>query len=299
MKVQEFLQPPLLNLVKIRSLPSLVWGIILVGLFVVLYQDTFYELMHQWDTNIYYAHGYLMLPLAAWLLWRKRVTLRQLPTGSSWSGLFFLVSGLVLFAVSFRAEIIFLQGLSFILVLAGGIHTLWGRRALREATFPLFVLIFMLPLPYLLLDPIGFPMKQSAAGHATSLLQLLGVPVWQDGVYLHLPNYTLVVEDVCNGLRSLISIVTVSTVLTHIVLPNYRDRVLLIAASIPISLGANIVRITMTALMGYYVSDQLAQGFLHELSGLFVFLLSLGGLLVVVRVILWRRELVMLRSLSA
>ncbi len=287
------------SLVKNESLPSFIWGILLAGLLVVLYQDTFYELMHQWDTNIYYGHGYLMLPLAAWLLWRKRVTLRQLPTGSSWSGLFFLVPGLVLFAVSFRAEIIFLQGLSFILVLAGGIHTLWGRRALREATFPLFILIFMLPLPYLLLDPIGFPMKQSAAGQATSLLQLLGVPVWQDGVYLHLPNYTLVVEDACNGLRSLISIVTVSTVLTHIILPHYRDRVLLIAVSVPISLGANIVRIAMTALMGYYVSDQLAQGFLHELSGLFVFLLSLGGLLVVVRVILWRRELVMLRSLSA
>jgi len=109
-------------------------------------------------------------------------------------------------------------------------------------------------------------------------------------VYLYLPGYTLVVEDICNGLRSLISMTMVGTVLAYILLPSNVDRWILVLLSIPISLVANIVRILLTALLGYYVSDQLAQGFLHELSGLFVFLVSLGGLLFTERVLSWKYQ---------
>jgi len=275
-----------LGLVRHRWVPTLVLG----GLITVLYFGTFRDLVGQWDTNIYYSHGYLILPIAAWLLWRKRATLQSIPAAPSWAGLPVLIVGLVLFALGIRADILFAQGLSLVLVLAGVTHTLWGRRVLREVAFPLLVLIFMIPLPYLLLDPIGFPMKRAAAAQAASILQLFGVPILREGVYLHLPHYTLVVEDVCNGLRSLITMLTLSTILAQILLPFYRDRLLLIASSVPISLAANIIRIMATVLMGYYVSKELAQGFLHEFSGLFVFVLSLGGLVLVGRFIAWRRE---------
>ena len=275
-----------LGLVRHHWVPTLVLG----GLITILYFGTFRELMGQWDTNIYYSHGYLILPIAAWLIWRMRGTLQSIPAAPSWAGLPVLIGGLALLALGIRADILFAQGLSLILVLAGVTHTLWGRRALREASFPLFVLIFMIPLPYLLLDPIGFPMKRAAAAQAASILQLFGVPILREGVYLHLPHYTLVVEDVCNGLRSLITMLTLSTILAQVLLPFYRDRLLLIASSVPISLAANIIRIMVTVLMGYYVSKELAQGFLHEFSGLFVFALSLGGLVLVGRFIAWRRE---------
>ena len=274
------------SLVRSSWLPPLILG----GLISLLYLGTFRDLIYQWDTNIYYSHGYLIVPVAAWLVWRKRATLRRTPAEPSWAGLPILAAGLTLFAIGIRADILFAQGLSLILVLAGVVHTLWGQRMLREAAFPLFVLIFMIPLPYLLLDPIGFPMKRAAAGQAASILQFLGVPILQEGVYLHLPHYTFVVEDVCNGLRSLITMLTLGTILAQILLPLYRDRLVLIASSVPISLAANIVRIMATVLMGYYVSDQWAQGFLHEFSGLFVFVLSLGGLMLVARFIAWRRE---------
>lgn len=273
------------GLVRRRWVPALVLG----GLITVLYFGTFRDLMHQWDTNIYYSHGYLILPVAAWLFWRKRATLQSIPAAPSWAGLVVLSAGLALFALGIRADILFAQGLSLILVLAGVIHTLWGLRMLREAAFPLFVLIFMIPLPYLLLDPMGFPMKQAAAAQTATILQLLGVPVLREGVYLHLPNYTLIVEDVCNGLRSLISMLTLSTILAQTLLSFHRDRLVLIASSVPISLAANIIRIMVTVLMGYYVSKELAQGFLHEFSGLFVFVLSLGGLVLVGRFMAWRR----------
>ena len=264
--------------------------VILGVLLVLLYGNTFGLLMSEWDRNVYYSHGYLILPLASWLIWRKRQVLAETSNAPSWAGLIILVLGLFLYFIGISADILFLQGFSFIFVLAGMIGTVWGLLILNQLLFPLFILVFMIPLPYLLLDPIGFPMKQAAASLSANILQSFGVPVMPDGVYLFLPNYTLVVEDVCNGLRSLISMTTVSVVLAYVLLRSPTDRFWLVFLSIPISLVANVIRIILTAILGYYVSDSLAQGFLHELSGLFVFLVSLGGLLLLEKILTWRRE---------
>jgi exosortase len=210
-----------------------------------------------------------------------------LPT---WGGVIFLLAGLALFVIGLKADILFALGLSFLLVVAGIVWTLMGKIILKELAFPIGILGFMIPLPYLLLDPIGFPMKEFAAATSAGLLQAFGVPIFQDGVYLYLPHYLLVVEDVCNGLRSLISMTMVGTVLGYILLPTVIDRVILTSLSIPIALGANILRILLTAVLGYYVSGEFAQGFLHEFSGLFVFLVSLGALMGVERILSWREH---------
>lgn len=261
---------------------------VLSSLMGLLFFQTFLRLRNEWDTNIYYSHGYLMIPLAVWLLWRKRATLMVLPMASTWKGLPLLLVGLALYVVGVRADILFAQGVALMAVLAGTVYTLAGPAIFKASLFPIGILGFMIPLPYLVLDPIGFPMKSLAASASAGVLQAAGVPIVPDGVYLYLPGYTLVVEDICNGLRSLISMTMVGTVLAYISLPSNRERWLLVLLSIPISLVANIIRILITALLGYYVSDQLAQGFLHELSGLFVFLVSFGGLLLMERVLSWK-----------
>ena len=262
----------------------------LVGLVILLFYPTFGRLIEEWDSNIYYSHGYLMLPLALWLSWRKWGVLHSLPIQPTWRGLFLVLAGLVLFSVGRKADILFAQGLSFLFVVAGIVWTLLGKAVLKELAFPVGILGFMIPLPYLLLDPIGFPMKEFAASTSAGILQAFGVPIFQDGVYLYLPHYLLVVEDVCNGLRSLISMMMVGTVLAYILLYSKTDRIILATMSIPIALGANVLRILLTALLGYYVSDEFAQGFLHEFSGLFVFLVSLGALMGVERMLSWKEQ---------
>ena len=267
--------------------------LLLVGLVtgvILLYFQTLLRLQGEWDTNIYYSHGYLMVPLSVWLVWRKWETLSTLPVMPSWAGVPVLLAGLFLFVIGVRAEILFFQGVSLLFVLAGIVYCLAGIKILKACLFPIGLLAYMIPLPYLLLDPIGFPMKQFAASATTGILQAFSVPIVADGVYLFMPNYTLVVEDICNGLRSLISMTMVSTVLAYVLLPNILDRWILVLSSLPIALVANILRILLTAVLGYYVSGELAQGFLHELSGLFVFFASLGGLLLLERVLSWKYQ---------
>jgi len=285
---------------KLSLSPQTVWSAVAVGaLLILLFYPTLGRLIEEWDSNIYYSHGYLMLPLALWLSWRKREVLQVVPVEPTWRGLSLLLTGLVLFSIGRKADILFAQGLSFLLVVAGSIYTLKGKAVLKELAFPIGILFFMIPLPYLLLDPIGFPMKEFAAATSSSLLQAFGVPIFQDGVYLYLPNYLLVVEDVCNGLRSLISMMMVGTVMAYILLPSITDRIILTAVSIPIALGANILRILLTAVLGFYVSGEFAEGFLHEFSGLFVFLVSLGALMGVERILAWKEQDPISQPLSA
>lgn len=269
------------------ELKKIVLVLAVAGPLTLLFSGTFRALVAEWDTNIYYSHGYLVLPVAAWLLWRERAALTALPRTPSGWGLFLLAIGLLVHALGVRADMLFAQGLSLILVLAGLIHSVWGRQVLKQAAFPLFVLIFMVPLPYLLLDPLGFPLKLFAARQTTSVLQAAGLPLLREGVYLYLPTYTLVIEDVCSGLRSLISMVTLGTIFAYMSQPSALRRTVLVVAAIPISLAANIVRIAATVLMAYYISGEVATGFLHEFSGFFVFILSLAILLLVGRTLKW------------
>ena len=145
------------SIINVLLLVGLVTGVIL------LYLQTLLRLQGEWDTNIYYSHGYLMVPLSVWLVWRQWETLKALPVIPSWSGVPVLLGGLFLFVVGVRADILFFQGVSLLIVLAGIIHCLAGVQILKACMFPIGLLAYMVPLPYLLLDPIGFPMKQFAA----------------------------------------------------------------------------------------------------------------------------------------
>jgi len=64
-------------------------------------------------------------------------------------------------------------------------------------------------------------------------------------------------------------------VFTYFSKNGWGQKILLILSIIPIAIAANIIRISGTGILAHVWNAKIAQGFLHEFSGLAVFIFGL------------------------
>ena len=260
-------------------------GLLLVVLVAVLYHKVGVKLVNDWYELPDFSHGFLIPFFVAYLLWEKRATLSRTPVASSWFGLPLVLAGLFLMLTGTFGADLFLSRFSFVLLAAGVIWSLWGRAMLEECGFSLFVLLLAIPLPVLIFNKITFPLQLLASQFASALLPLAGVPVLRDGNIIQLPAMQLEVAEACSGIRSLLSLFTLSVIYGYFIERTWKRRAILAFASLPIAVAANVARIFGTGLCVQYWNPDKAQGFFHEFSGWLMFLVSLTLLYLVHKVI--------------
>jgi hypothetical protein len=120
--------------------------LVLLCAFVVAYFPVWKNLIMVWSSAGEYSHGFLVLPLAAYLVWRKKTRLLQTPVRASNWGLLMVLFSLALYLFAYFARVLTLQSCSLILVLAGMLVYLYGFPIGRELIFPLCMLFFHRPL---------------------------------------------------------------------------------------------------------------------------------------------------------
>lgn len=244
-----------------------------------LYAPILRELAIDWGSNDNYSHGYFILPLSLYMIYSSRRDLANTPIHPSNLGLPLLLCGLSLFIVAKIGAEFFLQRSSLIVVLAGLVLFLLGWNFLKALLAPILYLLFMIPLPAIIWNKIAFPMQLFGSFLTEHIVSLFGIPIFRQGNVLHLASTTLEVVDACSGLRSLVTMFALAAALAILSsLPNWKKWLLFLSAA-PIAVLANIIRLTATALLATRYGSQVAQGFLHDFSGLLVFGIGLGLLI--------------------
>ena len=259
------------------------WGqLALMGaLLVLLYHHIAVKLVMDWYNLPDFSHGFLIPFFAIFLLWDQRNELRRIPIVPSWAGTALVVLGIFEMLVGVFGADLFLQRTSFVLLLAGLIWTLLGKKMLVQLKFALFVLLLAIPLPAVLYNQITFPLQLLASRLASDLLPLANVPVLQEGNIIQLPAMPLEVAEACSGIRSLMSLFTVAVIYGYFLERKTWRRWVLALSALPIAVTANVVRIFGTGLCVQYWDPDKAMGFFHEFSGWLMFLVSLGCLYLV------------------
>jgi exosortase B len=186
-------------------------------------------------------------------------------------------AGLVLYALGRSQDILWFEVGSVVWLLAGLLLVLRGGAALRVQWFPLFFMLFMVPLPAAVVDTVTMPMKMAVSYAAEHVLFWAGYPVGRSGIILQMGQYKLLVADACAGLHTLLTLEALGLLYLNLV---RHDSVLrnvgLALLIVPISFTANVIRVMSLSLITYYFGDAAGQGFLHGFAGLVLFLSALG-----------------------
>ena len=254
-----------------RWLPALV----LLLLVVAIYWGVIIKLVGDWYTNPDFSHGFLVPVFSAYLIWTKREALRGTPVKQSWAGVWLVFASIVMLFLGIYGAELFLSRISLVMLLAGLVWTMAGRRFLRELRFPLLVLLLAIPFPAVVYNQITFPLQILASKLASAALPIFGVPVMRDGNIIQLPSMQLEVAEACSGIRSLMSLFTAAIFYGYFLEPSVKRRVILALAALPIAVVANGVRILGTGLAVQYWDPDKALGFFHEFSGWLIFVFSL------------------------
>ena len=245
---------------------------------LVLYVPSFRELMQGLWSSDQQGHGPLVLALSLWLLWRQVPALAALPPvpapGAGW--LCFGVA-MVLYGVGRSQGIQMFEVGSLIWLLVAGLLLFRGTAALKVVWFPLFFMLFMVPLPGVVVDTLTAPMKLAVSSVAESVLYAVGYPVARTGVILQVGPYQLLVADACAGLNTLLTLEAMGLLYLNLVRHEsaLRNGVLALLI-VPISFAANVIRVIALSLITYHFGDAAGQGFLHGFAGLVLFLAALA-----------------------
>jgi len=272
------------------SRTSRVSEIALLAAFVAAYYPVFKGLVSAWQNSEDYSHGFVILPICGYLLWQKRDVLKQVKVFPSQVGLVVTVLSLAVYLFARYAEIATLASLSLIPVISGTIIYLFGFRMFKECLFPVFLLLFMIPVPSQIYASLTIPLQLFVTKISAFLASMVGVVLVYEGNIIHLPQRTLQVVQACSGLRSIMTLLTLGAVLGYLTLNSNTLRTFLFFSGVPIAIAINILRVFLMIIAIYFFSFDLSVGIAHTVFGMLIFAAALGIFFLVGRgVALWDR----------
>ena len=263
------------------SIKRLFPALAVAGTCAFLYRDVVAKLVRDWMTDDNYSHGFFVLPLALYFAWQRREEIAAAPLRPSFAGLLVIGGSLATLVAGTLGAELFLTRLSLVGVTVGTVLFVCGWTHLRLLAFPLAFLLLMIPLPAIIFNKIAFPLQLVASSFGEQALQTLGVPVLREGNVIILSHTSLEVVEACSGIRSLLSLLTMGIVYGHFSDSRPAVTAVLAAATVPIAILTNAIRVAGTGFAAQQYGPEVADGFLHTFSGWLMFVAAFAILIVV------------------
>jgi exosortase B len=257
----------------------LVLGAALLGMFTLTLNDLLFSNDAALWNKGEHSHGPIMLALSLWLMWVRWQAFEGRTDGQApGAGLGWVMFAIgVAFYVPGRAlNIIYFEAFAFLPMMIGVVALVGGWPLLNQLKFPLFFLVFMVPIPGFVLEPISQFVKLHISITVTEILWALGYPISHTGVVLTIGPYQLLVADACAGMRTLFMLEAMGIFYMNVVRHSSMLRnVVLGLLIVPISFIANMARVLFLALITFHFGDEVGQGYLHGFAGIVLFAMAL------------------------
>jgi exosortase B len=256
------------------------WLPVLAGL-LLLYVPTLLDLVEMIWIRDDEFHGAVILAVIVWLIWDRRHVLLGAPADTApVAGLAVLAAGLALYFVGRALGILVFQIGALTPILAGVLLAMRGTAAVRAYWFVLLFVIYLVPLPGYVQDALTLPLKERVSALATELTYAAGYPIAHEGIVITVGQYQLLVADACAGLNSMFSLSAVGLLYLYLMhRPSWWHNALIVLSLLPIAFIANVVRVIVLVLVTYHLGDAAGQGFVHGLSGVLLFAIALGSVI--------------------
>jgi exosortase D (VPLPA-CTERM-specific) len=258
-------------------------GLVTIGIYTALITAIYFStlswlILHDWAIADF-TYAYILPAVIVYLLWEKRDKLVRTPSVSSWSGMAFLVPGIVLFWLGELSGEYFSQYMSLWLTVAGLCWLHLGREKLKIMAPAFFISLAMFPPPNTIYIKISLKLKLISSWLGVWMMQLAGLSVHREGNVIDLGFNQLQVVDACSGLRYLIPLIVLGILLVYFSRGSLWKKIAIVLSTIPLSIVTNSLRIAITGILSQYFGPEVAEGFFHDFAGWFIFMFSLGMLL--------------------
>ena len=181
--------------------------------------------------------------------------------------------------------------LSMFLTIIGTLIYLTGLQAVKDLSMPLLLLLILIPFPEQLYIKLTFPLQLKVSQASEIIVKMFGVPLLREGNIMNIPEKSFEVVEACSGLRSMITLLTLSIIMGYFMLKKNFSKLILLLASAPTAIAINIIRVTAMILLFHFFRLDLTDGILHSITGLLIFSIALGILLLLQKVLeSWETE---------
>lgn len=223
------------------------------------------------------SHGPIILATGVWLVWHNWHEVRGLmERAPAWKvgALFVALTPVYLFTRV--TQIVELEGYAMYMLLLVALYGVIGFKAMKALAFPLIYLFFAFPPPETVIYTLTLPIKVAISDAAIAVLQMFGLPIGGTGVTIQIGQYQLLVAAACSGLNSIVSLSAITLFYIYLMhRGEQRIQAILLLFVLPVAIAANFLRVLILILLTYYGGEAVAQGFLHDLAGVTIFLLAL------------------------
>jgi exosortase len=261
--------------------------VLLLACFGYLYSHVLIKLVHDWDTDDNYSHGFLIIPIALYFVWERRAKLKETARNPNNWGILLVFLSMAMLLAGVLASELFVARISILGTIAGIILFLFGWNHLKILLLPTAFLLLMIPIPAIIFNQIAFPLQLLASRFGEAALLICQIPVLREGNVINLANTSLEVAEACSGIRSLISLLTLGIVFGYFADSRIWVRIILALGTIPISIAANGMRVAGTGIAAHFYGPAAAQGFFHSFAGWSIFIAAFIMMFVLYKLILW------------
>ncbi len=249
-----------------------------LGLLGIIFYEGLSATVRAWGQEEY-SHGYMIPLVVAFLIWQKKDQLEKVRFSDSWIGAVIVLLGVGLYFVGELSTLYIIIQYAFLVTLFGVAFCMVGWEGMRKIWIPLLFLIFMIPLPSFLFNNLSSLLQLISSELGVAVIRFFGVSVYLEGNVIDLGNYQLQVVEACNGLRYLFPLMSLAFLCAYFFKGAFWKRAIIFLSSIPITVLMNSFRIGVTGVLVDYKGIAMAEGFLHDFEGWFIFMSCLGILL--------------------
>lgn len=227
------------------------------------YRDTAASIVSIWSRSETFNHGFLVLPISLYLIWRQRSVLAALSPRPSFGVLMLVAAAGGLWLVGTSANVLGATQWALLLMIQLSVWALLGTAVTKAMAFPLIFLFFAIPFGEFLVPY----MIDWTADMTVRALRLSGIPVFREGDNFTIPSGQWSVVEACSGLRYLIASFMVGWLYAYLAYRSTGRRLAFVAASVAVPIVANWVRAYMIVLLGHLSGNRIAVGVDHIVYG--------------------------------
>jgi len=251
-------------------------AIVVAGLSAWPFRDGLAQMWVWWAASPEDSFGILIPPIAAFLMWQQKDRLERIPFTGGWWGIAVILLGGVFLLVGELGTVFTIVQYAYVITLFGLVLAFLGWKAFRIIAVPLFILLFMVPLPQFVMANLSTQLQLLSSQIGVFIIRVFGISVFLEGNVIDLGGYKLQVAEACSGLRYLFPLMTIGFLMAYFYKGALWKRVVLFSSSVPITVLMNSLRIGIIGVTVEHWGIEMADGFLHEFQGWMIFMISAG-----------------------